>query len=374
MTRIAVIGAGALGLSCAMALSKKGERDVTVIDRSYVAAGASSLSAGIYLRQYPDAPDVAIRAESYEIMCELERLGLVLHRVGFLWLAHDDAALETAACAIELQRDMGITDATVLDRDGLTKAFPLMYNGDLSGAGFTPSDGYLDGQQLCMMYAEAAERGGVRMYLNDELLGAESTASGAVNLRTRKRTIECDVVVNAAGMWAPQVGEILGAPVAITPMKHDACIFELDTAGVELACTMDTEPAFEALYFRPEGVRQIVVGLEDQPTSDPLESPEHQGHEGPDEPDYIERVSSKLADRLPSLSGMGFVTKWFGYYPVSPTGKPTIAPASENPAVFNLVGFGGNGVHLSPAAGKHAADLIVDGKSSRSGDWAQVTS
>jgi sarcosine oxidase subunit beta len=356
-----------------MALTKKGEKDVTVIDRLYVAAGSSSRSVGIYTRQYPDAADIAVRAESYEILCELERTGLVLHRVGFVWLMHSDAALETCSRAVDLQRELGITDAHVLDRPGLGREFPLIRNDDLAGAGITPSDGYLDGQQLCMAYAEASERAGVKMYLNDELTGAESTPSGAVKLTTRKRTLECDLVVNAAGMWAPEVGMILGAPVEIIPTRHDAFIFQLDTEGAKLGCTMDTEPPNDALYFRPEGAKQIIVGLEDQPEADPL----HERGRGDDleaaARDELYHLSSKLLERLPALSGMGFVSKWFGYYPISPTRKATITWAAENPAVFNLVGFGGNGIVLSPAAGRHAANLIVDGRCSRTADWAQVT-
>ncbi len=372
MTRIAIVGAGAVGLSCAMALTKKGETDVVLIDRSHLAAGSSSLSAGIYTRQYLDAPDIAIRADSYEVLRELERRGLVLHRVGFAWLAHDGATLESYARGVELQQSMGIDDAVLLDRAGVEKEFPSIRGDDLAGAGLIRSDGYLDGQQLCMLYAEVAAENGVEMCLNDKLLGAESLPSGGMKLTTRKRTIECDVVVNAGGMWAAEIGELLGAPVALAPSRHEACVFELDQEDVRLPCTMDAAPALavDSLYFRPEGPLQIVAGL----TSDPHDERELEGGGVPEvEEDYVYRVSAKLADRLPQLAGMGFVTKWFGYYPMSPSGRPTIAAAAENPAVFNMVGFGGSGILLSAAAGRFGADLLVDGKSPRAEDWSKLT-
>jgi methylmalonyl-CoA mutase N-terminal domain/subunit len=98
---------------------------------------------------------------------------------------------------------------------------------DLVGALYGPSDGYLDGQQLCMTYAAQAAALGVRILARHSLVGYETGHRRKHRLITAREPIECDIVLNAAGAWAAQVGEILGAPVAVLPERHQACVMRL---------------------------------------------------------------------------------------------------------------------------------------------------
>src|SRR5205823_6586226 len=119
--------------------------------------------------------------------------------------------------------ELGVADARVLDREGLGRVVPDLECGDLAGGLFGPSDGYLDGHLYCNLLADLLRGRGARILTSTELVGAE-TAAGRLRLATSGPALDCDVVVNAAGAWAAQVGELLGTPAPILPERHQALV------------------------------------------------------------------------------------------------------------------------------------------------------
>ncbi|MGH2945018.1 MAG: NAD(P)/FAD-dependent oxidoreductase [Solirubrobacteraceae bacterium] len=366
MTRpgpIVIVGAGAAGLSTALQLAERGCRDVTVIDRAHVAAGSSGVSVGIYTRQYTDPLDIRLRVECYERLCALEReAGLTLIRNGFLRLAHDEASLEIFEEGARRQHELGVPDARALDRDELKRLVPDMRCDDLAGGLFGPSDGYLDGQQLCMTYAERAEALGVRVLARRALVGYEEGGARRHRLFTTGETLECDVVINAAGAWAPAVGDILGAPVEIVAERHQACIMHFsEPLPYRLPSVMDYVPGSGrlGLYFRPEGERQLIVGLHSNDRLEEGADPDA-FHRGADAA-FMEELIPMLIDRMPRFDGVGLQDGWAGLYPNSSDERFIIGPMPGREGVFAACGLDGVGVYTSPAVGRMAADWVLDG-------------
>jgi sarcosine oxidase subunit beta len=356
--KIAVIGAGAAGLSTALNLAEQGARDVVVLDRAHVAAGSSVLSAGVFTRQYMDPVDVAMRQESYLRLCQLERdQGLALHRNGFLRLAHDAATMAVFRAGAQTQRDAGIDDARALDPEELRALIPDMRCDDLTGGLYSPTDGYLDGQQLCMAYAAAAENLGVRILARRGLTGREDGDRHRHRLLTAGDPVDCDIVINAAGPWAGVVGDLLGAPVPMAPERHQACIMRMEEPLPYLMPSiMDYVPGSGelGLYLRPEGERQLLVGLHsndrlDEPPADP------DNYYGGIDAAFVDELIPKLVDRLPSLDGVGLEGGWSGLYPNSPDDQFIIGPCSGTEGVFAVCGLNGVGVYMSPVVGRLAA-------------------
>ena len=361
---VVIVGAGAAGLSTALCLAERGCDDVTVIERDHVAAASSSLSAGIYTRGYADPLDIALRVEAYERLCQFEREdGLTLRRNGFLRLARDSATVARFERSVALQHELGVEDSVVLDRAGLQAHVPDMRCGDLAGGLLTPSDGYLDGQQLCMTYAERAEALGVRVLARHPLTGYEQLADGRHRLETPRTALECDVVVNAAGAWAPAVGRLLAAPVEIVPERHEACVMRLAAPlGYELPSIMDYVPGSGelGLYLRPEGDSQLIVGLH---TNDLLDDPaDADAFYGGAEAAFVDALIPKLVDRMPGFESVGLESGWAGLYPNSPDERFIVGPMPGRPGVVAVCGLDGVGVYMSPVAGRMGADSVLDGR------------
>ena len=363
MPSVVVVGGGALGLSTAFHLADRGATDVTVIERRGIAGASSGLSVGIIETQYLDPLAIAIRVESMRFFTGLEVAGsLEITRNGYLRLGHRDEDLAAFERSVEVQHELGVTDARVLDRDGLRRLIPDLFCDDLAGGLFGPSDGYIDGHRYCAALAYGVTARGGRVLQDTELVGRDSAPGGRHRLRTTRGERDCDVVVNAAGGWAGTVGEILGAPVTILPQRHQALIARLGAAlPYVMPSVMDYLPSSGGFgaYFRDEGPGRLVAGLHTEEVIHDLVDPDDVARDTGSE--YVELVAERLAHRLPGLTDMRLGDVWAGVYPMRPDGKPVVGPHPGLASVVAVAGAGGSGLQSSPALGLIAAEWIVDG-------------
>jgi sarcosine oxidase subunit beta len=154
---VCVIGAGAIGLCSALELARRGVSQVTVIEARHVAAGSSGLSVGIVETQYLDSLDIELRARSMRSFERLEREhGLRVVRNGYLRLGHSAEARAAFERSVEIQHELGVLDASVLDSEQVGRLVPDMRVDDVQAGLFGPSDGFIDGHLYCGLLAELA--------------------------------------------------------------------------------------------------------------------------------------------------------------------------------------------------------------------------
>jgi sarcosine oxidase subunit beta len=362
-TRVCVIGGGAVGLACAAELAQLG-CEVVLIEKGQLVSGSSGLSVGVYSRQYIERLDIQLRVDAYERLCSLEQNhGLQIRRNGYVRLARDTETVEMFERGIALQHELGVPDSEVLDQDGLQRLVPSLRTDDLAGAMWGPSEGYLDGHELCMTYADIATAHGAEIRIRSELIAAGPLAGGGRRLTTTRGTIEVDVVVNAAGAWADRVGELLGAPVGIVPQRHQAVIISTGRPLERfMPFVMDYIPGSgeEGLYFRGERPDQLIAGFHTNDlTAGESDDPDNP-HRSVD-PDHVEQISKKLTERLPELE-LGFIGGWSGIYPVSTDGQIVVGPFPNDSGVIAALGLDGVGVQLSPVVGRLVAEHVVFGE------------
>lgn len=341
---VVVIGAGALGLCTAHHLVARGATDVTVIDRGPVAGASSGLSVGIIETQYLDPQAIELRVRSMRFFGSLPGLDIV--RNGYVRVAHSDADLAAFERSAEIQRELGVDDATVLDRAQLGRLVPEMDVDDLAGGLYGPSDGYIDGHLFCTLLAEALD-----VRANTALQGYERIGERH-RLTTSRGVLECDVVVNAAGGWAGEVGELLGAPIEILPERHQALMARLPRElEYVMPSVMDYIPASGTLglYFRHEGPGRLIAGLH---TEDVVPH-------AMDALEFTEKVAERFARRLPRLADARLGDVWSGIYPMSRDGRPIVGPHPACDTIVSVAGAGGSGLQSSPALGALGAEWIV---------------
>jgi sarcosine oxidase subunit beta len=359
---VCVVGGGAIGLSSSVYLARSG-CSVVLLEQDQLTSGSSSLSVGVYTRQYTDPFEIRMRMYSFDALERLERdTGLHLRRIGYLRLARDVETMQTFADGLDVQRSVGMEDGVLLTRADLSELLPSMRVDDLAGGLFGRSDGYLDGHQLCMTYAEMAQDLGVDIRTRTALLGREPGVRASHRLITTSGELDADVVVNAAGAWAQRVGEILGAPIEIIPQRHQACVISLESpVPYVVPEVMDYVPGSgeEGLYFRQERDDALIAGLH---TNDVLPGQE----EDPDtyfrgvESDYVEMLAARLLDRLPGLK-MGVHSGWAGLYPMSRDSQIVVGPPADDPTIISACALGGLGIHLAPPVGRMVAEYATLG-------------
>jgi sarcosine oxidase subunit beta len=371
--RVVVVGAGAAGLSAALHAAELGGERVVVIDRSHPASGSSGLSAGIFNRQTPNLLELELRCFSVEVFGRLERAGeLPLERSGYVRVARDEGDMDSFALAVQAQHRLGVTDAQLLDRGALARMLPWMETRDCAGALWGPSDGHLDGHLLCAAYLARATALGVELRTRTRLVGADVRGESLL-LSTDRGSLECDVVINAAGPWAAQVAAHMGARMPIVNQRHRVCIAHLPApvAGPLPAVNLYVPGSGElGLYFRPEGPSRLLTGLHAHEIVDDGAPVDPDDYGRAVELDYLEAVAEKLAARLPGWPELRLEPGWAGLYPVSPDGLFQVGPAAEEPRMIAAGALGGVGLTVSPAVGRLAAEWAILGKAS-SFDFAE---
>jgi sarcosine oxidase, subunit beta len=357
---IAVVGAGVAGLSTALGAAELG-CEVTVIERDRPASGSSSRSAGVFSISSTDLLQVEVRVRSRERLEEYEREnGLKLTRIGYMRLARSDAHVRMFEDVIALQRQLGAEPAELVDAARLKEIVPHLRTDDITAAIYSPRDGYMNGPRLCAVLAERAQARGARVLHGTRLSGHE-TVRGRHRLHTDAGPIEADVVVNAAGPWAMEVGELLGYPLPLVNQVNEVIMVKLPPpVDYTVPLVQEYIPGEEqAGYFRQDGPASMIAGMHTYSALEGSADPE--AYEESVAWDTWEAVVRHVGNRLP-VEGLGFEAGWAGLYPISADGEYVVGPYEADPTVVACGGFGGQGLTASVSVGPLAAEWIVYGE------------
>ena len=363
-TSVAIIGGGAVGLATAWQLIERGITDVIVLEASELASGSSSRSAGFIETQYVDPLDIELRALS---MLEFRRLQigaeLEIKEIGYLRLAPDREALEAFEASVRLQRELGMLESALLSADDVRELVPWLRGPAIAGGLWGPRDGRIDGPAYCRIMAASAVARGARIRTGERVIEALSASSGW-RIQTSEGVVECDVVVNAAGPWAAQIGGLLGVAVPVIPLRNQIGIWRLtDPLDRLLPMVMDyiphsgTRGLYVATFDDPE---HVLAGLHSEEVVGEGVDPDAYDRDA--DPEYLADTRLALEGRMPDLPLGDVERAWAGLYPVSPDGLPIVGPAPSDPSVILAVGGGGSGIQMSPIMGALAADWIAYGE------------
>ena len=380
--RVAVIGGGVVGCSVLYHLTRLGWSDVMLIERSELTSGSTWHAAGGFHTLNADTNMAALQGYTIRLYRELEELtgqSCGLHHVGGLTLASDADRLDFLKAERAKHRYMGL-ETEIVGPEETARLSPITNPRGLLGALYDPLDGHLDPSGTTHAYAKGARMQGAEIVLRNPVRELHPRPDGSWAVVTAQGTVNAEHVVNAAGLWAREVGEMAGVYLPCHPMEHQYLVtvdlpevYEHDT---ELPHSMD--PAGES-YLRQEG-RGLVIGMYEQGCElwAVEGTPEDFGHELL--PEKIDRIADKLDvayERYPVLQTAGVKRVISGPFTFAPDGNPLVGPV---PGLRNywaacavMAGFSqGGGVGLA------LAEWMIEGEPSRDvfamdvarfGDW-----
>ena len=319
-TQVAVIGGGVVGCSVLYHLTRMGWTDVMLIERSELTSGSTWHAAGGFHTLNADTNMAALQGYTIGLYRELEALSgksCGLHHVGGITLATTPDRMDYLRAERAKHRYMGL-DTHLVGPEEIKELSPITNTDGIIGALYDPLDGHLDPSGTTHAYAQAAKQQGASIVLRNRVLQLIPQADGSWEVITEKGNIRADHVVNAAGLWAREVGEMAGVYLPLHPMEHQYLatekIDEVVNHPTELPHVMDPEGES---YLRQEG-QGLVIGFYEQ-NCDPWAVDGTSwdfGHELL--PDNLDRIGDSLASafkRYPVLERAGIKTiiKWSIY-------------------------------------------------------------
>ena len=356
---IVIIGGGVTGCSIAYHLAQRGVRNVVLVEKNFLASGATGKSSACVRQHYSTAETCRMVLRSLRFFETFaERTGgrtASFVRVGYL-LGVDDRLRKPMEASVALQQSMGI-DSRLISPADMREIEPRVRVDDFVAGCYEPEAGYADPSQTTQGFAAAARERGVRFLEQTEVLGIVTSGDRVTGVRTSRGDIETSTIVNAAGIWGDRLGRMVGLDIPITVCRHKINFF---TRPAEASAPHPLVYDFvKNIYTRPETGGLTLVG--------PLDADEINDRADPDR--YNEGVTfeetadamERAAHRFPVMEGGEVAKGYAGCFDVTPDWHPII-DLSPVAGFYLAVGFSGHGFKLSPAVGDMAARLIVDGK------------
>ena len=360
---IVVIGGGAVGCSIAYHLAKAGQRDVLVLEKSGLTHGSTWHAAGLVGQLRSKRNLTRLMQYSAQLYGRLEaETGQATEwkPVGSLRLASSEERWSELKRMATTARSFDFELHTLSPREAQEK-FPLIAPDGIVGAVFVPNDGSVEPSSLTMAYAKGARAGGVRIVENVLVIGFEADGRRITRVLTDQGAVACEIVVNAAGIWARDVAKMAAVQVPAGAVEHQYLITEKSNSiPPGLPTLRDPDRIF---YLKPEPGALAVGGWEKgTPTFGADGVPFSFGREllQPNQ-ERLEQFVLPAAERLPILNELGIRTVINGPIPISPDGEPIMGLAPERDNFYVACGFT-SGIAASGGAGKAMAEWIVEGE------------
>jgi glycine cleavage system aminomethyltransferase T/glycine/D-amino acid oxidase-like deaminating enzyme len=356
-----VIGGGVGGCSILYWLTRLGWDDVVLVERADLTSGSTFHSAGLVGQLRSSLALTRMMMSSVELYRTLAaEVGLETgwREVGSLRLASSPERLE------EITRQAGWAKTFGLPLELISAAeaqalFPPMTTDGVLGAAFLPSDGYIDPSQLTFALAEGARRRGAEVNTGTRVTGITVERGAVTGVETERGVIETEIVVDAGGMYAREIGALAGVNVPIIPMAHEYLV--LQPAGLPTEMPTMRDPSL-LVYFRPESGGLIMGGYERRCAPWSLDGipPDFNGKLLEEDWPRFEELMQNAIVRVPTLEGMGVVKLINGPEAFTPDGEFILGP-SEVRGFWVAAGFCAHGLAGAGGMGQLVAEWIVEG-------------
>jgi glycine cleavage system T protein len=363
--RVVVIGGGVAGTSIAYHLTEMGCSDVVLLDRSVLTSGSTFHSAGLVgqLRSTVTLTKMMMYGvELYRKLKDLTGLDPGWSEVGSLRLASSPERIEELRRLAGWAKTFGLPLEIVTTKEA-SDLWPLFDPNGVEGAAYLATDGYLDPSGLTNALAKGARNGGASIKTNVRVTGIRKDRGHVVGVATDSGDIDCEVVVNAGGIWAHEIGALAGVNVPVIPMAHEF-VTTRPIDGVDPGIPTMRDP--DALvYFRQEGGGLVMGGYEREPAAWGLDGipATFNNQLLAEDWDRFLPLSDNAMKRVPALQNAEIVRMINGPEAFTPDGE-FILGESELRGFFIAAGFCAHGIAGAGGIGKVMAEWILEGEPS----------
>ncbi len=365
-SKVVVIGGGVAGCSVLYHLTKLGWNDVTLVEASELTSGSTWHAAGLCTQMISSWNLMKVLRHSLQLYKSIEAetgQAVDFHECGSLRIGTSDDRVDEFHNRKGIAETLGIS-IEVIGPDRARELHPLASFDDAKAIAYIPSDGYVDSGGVATALAKGATMAGAEINRNTRVTAMTRSGDGWV-VETTKGSIRADIVVNAAGQWARQLGRMVGLELPIIPIEHHYLITEplkvVQDLKVELPVLRDPDSSY---YIREEGGGLLVGPFERNTVAWSVDGVPEDFHSSLLEP-AMERLEESLAGcaaRVPAFADAPIRRVINGPDGYTPDGHCLMGPVPGLVNYHVLAGFSIFGIVFGGGSGKYAAEWIVDGQ------------
>lgn len=362
---IVVIGGGIIGGAIAYYSSKAG-LDITVLEKSELASGTSSRCDGNILAIDKDPGfDSQMSLKSQQLVHDLSKeleIPFEYRNPGSILVCENDTEMEAAQKWVNQQQEAGL-DFNMLDREDLRNE-SAYFADDLYGGLECKTDSTVNPYMLTYSMLHQAEKAGAKIHTHTEVKNLYKNGSGAFVIETNHQTYTAKKVVNACGVWAPYIGEMVDLPIPIFPRKGQLIVasrqqpvglrkvmefgYLISKFGGERMVDSLMEKYGVALVFEPTESQNFLIGS----------SREFNGLDTKVSHEVTKYIAKRAMRFYPKIADMTVIRTYAGLRPWTEDHLPIISHVDEVPGFYVAAGHEGDGISLAAVTGKVMEEML----------------
>ncbi|TNF21655.1 MAG: FAD-dependent oxidoreductase [Rhodobacteraceae bacterium] len=366
--RAVIIGGGIIGCSVAYHLTRRGWRDVVLLERKQLTSGTTWHAAGLIAQLRATANMTRLAKYSQELYGTLEAetgIATGFKRVGSITVALTGERMEELARSAGMARAFGVEIEEIGPEEIARRYENLNLDGVVGGV-YLPKDGQGDPANIALALAKGARQRGARVAERTKATGVTRAGQRITGVDWQGEDgssghIACDQVINCAGMWGREVGAMLGTTVPLQACEHFYIVSEpiagltsLPVLRVPDECAYYKEDAGKIMLgaFEPVSKPWGMAGIPESFEFDQL----------PEDFDHFEPILEQAVNRMPMLAEAGIHTFFNGPESFTPDDAYHLGlcPGMEN--VWVAAGFNSIGIQSAGGAGMALAEWMDTGE------------
>jgi len=351
---VVIIGGGISGCAIAYNLAKKGVKNIVVIEKNYLASGATGRCGAGVRQQWGTEMNCRLSMESIKFFERAKEeldyeFDIEFKQGGYLILASTQKEHDQFAKNVALQKSLGIEVEHITPEEA-KKIVPHLNTEGIISATFCNKDGHLNPFHATQAYANAAKRLGVHIYTYTEVTGIDVQNGKVIGVNTNKGYISTNKVVNAAGGYSKLIGDMVGIDLPVYSERHQILVTEpVEPMQGPMVMSFSLN-----IYCQQTPHGSFIMGLGDPNEAKDLRITSSW--------DFLDHMSTTCTKLLPKLANLRMVRQWAGLYNMTPDKQPIYGPVKEVEGFYLAIGYSGHGFMLAPMTGLLMAETILGEK------------
>ncbi|MCF6305403.1 MAG: FAD-dependent oxidoreductase [Rhodobacteraceae bacterium] len=365
-SRAIIIGGGVAGASVAYHLAKLGWKDVILLERKRLTSGTTWHAAGLIGQLRASANMTRLAKYTQELYFNLEAetgVATGIKRNGSITVALTEARREEIYRGASMARAFGVEVEEISPSEAKNR-YPHLNISDVKAAIYLPKDGQGDPANITHAMAKGARQNGVQIFENVKVTNIKTKAGRVASVTVEQNDeiteITCDHIVNCAGMWARDVGDMVGATIPLHACEH----FYIVTEPIENLTQLPVLRVPDECSYYKEDAGKILLGA-----FEPVAKPwgmngipeDFEFDQLPEDFDHFEPILEKAIARMPLLENAGIHTFFNGPESFTPDDRYYLGETPECQNFWVCCGFNSVGIQSAGGAGMALAQWMQDG-------------